>query len=135
MASNLIAVTLTAPVVDPNIAVDGTFDMTITGTYQGGGSVTAHDFYWEFDQGTDNWITIPASGGTLGLYTDDVNPLVGKVTTDAETIVITGDKAGVYKIRAHGVRGANNYYDPDADPNSTLNLRSIFEAIAHTSSS
>ena len=104
MANNLISVALTDPIVTVNISVTDTFNMEITGTYQGGGGVAAHDFYWEFDQGTSTWITIPASGGTLGLYTDNTNPLIGKTDTAAESITVTADAVGSFQIRGHGVR-------------------------------
>jgi hypothetical protein len=125
MATNLTSVTLTAPSVDPDIPVDSSFVMTITGGYSGGGGVTSHDFYWEWDQGIDSWQAIPASGGSAGLYTNDTNPLTGKTTTDPETITVYGDAAGVFKIRAHGVRGVSNYYDPSADPWFTVTVTGV----------
>lgn len=121
MAQLLIGITLLAPTGDVGIGVDGSFNMSITGSYVGGGAVLPHDVYWEWDQGTGNWAIIPPSGGDAGLYTNDPVPLMGKITTDPETITVYGDAPGIFKIRARGY-WHRDFYDPESKPYPTVTV-------------
>jgi hypothetical protein len=127
MASNLNGVVLSAPTEDPQIGIAGSFTMMIYGTYIGGGGASTHSLWLEWDQGTDTWQAIPASGGDVGLYTDGTSSYVDTSTVydigNPISITVYGDAEGTFKIRAHGDRGGTPYYDP-ADPWFTVTVAS-----------
>jgi hypothetical protein len=125
MAKNLNGVVMSAPGSDPNIDDGQSFTMTLYGTYSGGGGASSHDFYFEWDQGTSTWEQIPESDTGAGLYTDGQSDHLGETTAyenpPTKSITVYGNKAGSYEIRAHGVRDANNYYDPSPTQTVTVN--------------
>jgi len=131
MASNLSGVVLDAPTEDPAIEVAGSFTMTIHATYNGGGGAATHSLWLEWDQGTDTWQAIPASGGDAGLYTDDVSSYVDTNTLyDAAnpiSITVYGDASGTFKIRAHGLIGTTNHYGPLTAPWFTVTVNAVAE--------
>jgi hypothetical protein len=97
MATNIVGVTMTQPLSDPNIQTGGSFTMggqiTVAG---GGGWAESGDMYFEWDQGTGSWATIGTSGG---LYHSATNPLLGLQTAVEQTITIYSDTADTYQVR------------------------------------
>jgi hypothetical protein len=125
LAKNLTSVVLAQPSTDPSIDVGQSFTMEVYGGYSGGGAVSSHDFYLEWDQGTSTWEQIPESDTGAGLYSTSQTDYTGLTTAYENpptfSITVYGNKAGSYEIRAHGVRGINNFYDPSPTQTVTVN--------------
>ncbi|MGV7235601.1 MAG: hypothetical protein ACQ9ET_05010, partial [Nitrosomonadaceae bacterium] len=134
MASNLNGIELTAPSSDPNIGISESFTMTINGTYSGAGAASTHSLWLEWDQGTDTWEPIPASGGDAGLYTNDVSSYVDTTTVyDAAnpiSITVYGDAVGSFVVRGRGLRGTTEYLLPG--PSQAVTVSSGVDTVTVT---
>ena len=97
MATNITGVSITKPTEDPDMQVDGSFEMgSQIATAGGGGWNESGDMYFQWDQGTATWVDIGESGG---LYTEDTNPITGLQTTTEQTITVYGGSAGTFNVR------------------------------------
>jgi hypothetical protein len=111
-AQRLGTVTMTAPLSDPDIAAGQTFDMSCYWTkIYSGSSYPSVTLYFEYDQGTGTWVTIPASGG--GLTTSGTNPKTSTTDGVTYTITVTGSTAGVYNVRCKAVDAYGTKYSPE----------------------
>lgn len=104
-AERLYSVTMTEPSSDLEIVTGQTFNMSCywTSVYYWG-TPTVH-LYFEYDQGNDTWVEIPASGK---LSTSDDNPNTTTTVDTICTINVTGSTAGVYNVRCKAHDTSNN---------------------------
>ena len=116
MAQNLIGTYLQQPATTVNISLNEHFTMRMIGEYQGGGSTASeHDLAFEWDVGSNQlyWATIPASGGTLGLYGVGTREYLATTTVydsgNPIEIEVYGDDVGTFYIRAYGNRASTPY--------------------------
>ena len=101
MATNITGVTMTAPTTTVNLDAGDTFQMSgQILTAGGGGWNESGDMYFEWDQGTGSWETMPSSGSNLTCPTP--NPILTLQTTTIQTRTITADASGPtdsYQVR------------------------------------
>jgi hypothetical protein len=107
VARTLNSITIVTPTSDPNIAVGGNFTFEVSLGYSGGGGWNTYDIKFEVNDG-GGWVTITAATGLsidTGTYT---NPLLNQSDGANVSMVIDGDVADVYDIRAVGDPNAGN---------------------------
>ena len=99
MSTNITGVTMTQPTQSVNVNPGGSFTMGGQIVKSGGGGwAESGDMYFEWDQGSGSWQTIPSSGN---VSTQNTNPKLGLQTDVEQTITVdVGEAAsGNFNVR------------------------------------
>jgi len=107
MTRILSEVTLSIPSGNISKNINDTFTMTQQFATTGVAQQEAVTLYWQYDQGTSNWIDIPTSGAT-GL-TADSGEQSGAVRLTDYSRTITCKSVGTFVIRAKGIGSSTKY--------------------------